>query len=351
MTYLTRLSRSCLGMATAVLMALAVSLPLVSCVDEDEFANTPRGNFEALWQILDQRYCFFDYKKNEYGLDWDAVHARYAAQIDDTMTQDQLFEVLGNMLGELRDGHVNLYSSWDVARNWSWHEDFPANVSDTLLRRYLGTDYRIASTLRYRVLDDNIGYVRCASFASALGEGNLDEVLLYLAPCRALIIDLRDNSGGMLTAAEQLAARFVNEKTLVGYMQHKTGKGHGDFSSMEEQWLKPSSGIRWQKRVAVLTNRSVYSAANEFVKYMKRAPQAVVVGDRTGGGAGMPFSSELPVGWSVRFSACPMYDAEGQSTEFGIAPDYECALLDSDMERGLDTIIETARRVLCARAQ
>ena len=85
---------------------------------------------------------------------------------------------------------------------------------------------------------------------------------------------------------QKLAARFVNKETLVGYQCHKTGRGHNDFSSREEQRIKPSSGIRWQKPVVVLTNRSVYSAANEFVKYMKCFPQVKVVGDHTGGGAG-----------------------------------------------------------------
>ena len=44
------------------------------------------------------------------------------------------------------------------------------------------------------------------------------------------------------------------------------------------------------KPVIILTNRSVYSAANEFVKYMKCCPKAKIVGDKTGGGAGLPFS-------------------------------------------------------------
>ena len=325
---------------------LSAVAALTSCVDEEEYANTPRGNFEALWRIMDEHYCFFDYKQKEYGLDWDEVRLRYASRIDDTMSDDQLFEVLGAMLGELRDGHVNMYSSWDVARNWSWHEDYPSNISDSLIRRYLGTDYRIAASLRYRILDDNVGYVRCASFASGAGEGNLDEVMYYLAACRGLIIDVRDNGGGLITAAEKMAARFTNKRVLVGYMQHKTGRGRNDFSSMEPQYLNPSTGMRWQKRVVVLTNRSVYSAANEFVKYMKCCPQVTVVGDRTGGGAGMPFSTELPVGWSVRFSACPMYDTEQHSTEFGIAPDYEVALTDADTQRGVDTIIEAARKLL-----
>lgn len=96
----------------------------------------------------------------------------------------------------------------------------------------------------------------------------------------------------------------------------------------------------------VLTNRAVYSAANEFVKYMKCCPGVTVVGDKTGGGAGMPYSSELPIGWSVRFSACPMYDTDKQSTEFGIEPDYYVSLDQADVLQGKDTIIEYARRLL-----
>lgn len=330
----------------SVLIIAAMAACLVSCVDEDEFEDDPRGNFEALWKIMDEHYCFFSYKAGEYGLDWNEVYSRYSAQIDDNMSESQLFEVLGNMLGELRDGHVNMYSGWDVARNWSWKEDYPSNVSDTLLSKYLGTDYRIASGLKYRTLDDNVGYLRCESFSTAFGSGNLDEIMYYLAPCNGLIIDVRDNGGGLLTYAEKLASRFTNEELLVGYMQHKTGTGHDDFSGMEEQRLKPSSNMRWQKRVVVLTNRAVYSAANEFVKYMRCCPNVTVVGDRTGGGSGMPYSDELPAGWSIRFSACPMYDKDKQHTEFGIEPDYNVSLTQEDVARGVDTIIEYARQLI-----
>jgi C-terminal processing protease CtpA/Prc len=132
----------------------------------------------------------------------------------------------------------------------------------------------------------------------------------------------------------------------VGYIQHKTGTGHNDFSDMEPRYLDPAASLRWQKPVCVLTNRHVYSAANEFTMYMKALPNVKIVGDHTGGGAGMPFSSSLPNGWVVRFSAVPMYDARRQTTEFGIAPDYEVSLRQEDFLRGEDTIIEFARKLL-----
>ena len=326
---------------------IAFHLPLfISCIDEEQHDNTPQGNFEALWKIIDERYCFFDYKQKEYGLDWNEVYNKYKVRAKEDISRDQLFEVLTDMLAELRDGHVNLSTAFDYGRYWSWFEDYPTNFSDTLQRRYLGTDYRIASGLSYTILDDNIGYVYYGSFMSGIGEGNLDEVMNYLALCNGLILDIRNNGGGNLTNAEKLAARFCNEKTLVGYEQHKTGKGHNDFSEMKEQYLEPSSNIRWQKDVVILTNHHVFSAANEFVKYMKCLPKTKIVGDKTGGGAGLPFSNTLPNGWIVRFSACPMYDRNRQNTEYGIAPDHYVTLRDDDFARGKDTLIEFARKLL-----
>ena len=242
---------------------------LVSCVDVDEYQSDVESNMEALWTIMDEHYCFFAEKEEQLGVNWDEVHERYRRNVDNRMTRYQLFEFLSNMVGELRDGHVNISASFDYARNWSWKEDYPKNFSDSLQRKYLGTKYGIASGIYYRVLDDNVGYMYVGSFQDSFGDGNLDEILYALAPCNGLIIDVRNNGGGQLTEAQRLASRFGNERKLVGYMAHKTGTGRSDFSAREEQWLEASAGIRWQKKVCVLSNRSVYSAANEFVKYMK----------------------------------------------------------------------------------
>jgi hypothetical protein len=339
------MKRCCLFIVSFLYFYIAAML-MVACVDTEERPDTPTGNFEALWHIIDEHYCFFDYKQHVYGLDWQEVYNKYKVRVNDNMSSTQLFEVLCDMLGELRDGHVNLISSMDYGRYWAWHEAYPQNYSDTLERRYLGTDYRIAGGMSYRILDDNIGYIRYASFASPVGEGNLDDCFSYLALCRGLIIDVRNNGGGELTTAERLAARFVQEKTLVSYMQHKTGTGHSDFSQLEARYLEPSSNLRWHKGVCVLTNRSVFSAANDFAVMMHALPNVKLVGDHTGGGSGMPMSSSLPNGWSVRYSACPIYDKNKQQTEFGIDPDVSVSLTDDATAAGIDLIIEKARELL-----
>ena len=324
---------------------------LTSCITEEVPQNTRRGNFEALWKTLDERYCFFDYKNKEYGLDWNEVYARYSPAFNEKMTDRQLFEVLSNVTYELRDGHVNLYAAHNVARYGAWFDNYPANYADTLERIYLGKsyEYEVASGLKYKMFEDNIGYVRCPSFQFGFGSGNLHEMLRTLALCDGLIIDIRNNGGGMLTAAEQLASIFTNEKYVAGYISHKTGHGHQDFSRPEPIEITPFEGYRWQKPAVILTNRSTFSAANAFTMFLKGRHNVTIVGDRTGGGSGMPFTTELPNGWTLRFSACPMYSSQMEQTEMGIDPDIKVDISSDDLQRGVDTIIETARKHLHAQ--
>lgn len=332
--------------SSIILPCLLLLTLLGSCIRGEEYQNDPAGNFEALWKCIDQNYCFFDYKQEVYGLNWDSVYTVYKSRINNGMSQQQFFEVCCDMLAELKDGHVNLYSSGDVGRYWSWHEDYPANFNDSVQKLYLGTDYKIASGLKYRILEDNIAYVYYESFSSAIGDGNITSMMNELKTCNGMILDVRNNSGGNLTYATKLASYFTNEKRLVGFIAHKNGPGHSDFSTPFAEYIEPANGLRWQKPVVVLTNRSCYSSTNTFIRDMKVCPQVTIMGDRTGGGSGMPFTSEMPNGWLVRFSACPMYDADMQQIEFGIEPDIPVSMSLEDLLRNKDTLIERARSFL-----
>lgn len=318
---------------------LVLFLVLSGCDNSEEFSRSPHENFEALWKILDEHYCFFEYKE----IDWDEVYSRYYEQVSDTMNQYVLFDLLGKMMRELKDGHTNLISSFNVARYWAWYEDYPVNFFTEIQRNYLGTDYQIAGGLKYKIFEESgIGYIHYSSFSSGVGDANLDYVFYHFKDCKAIIFDIRDNGGGALTNSDRIAARFLEEKILTGYIQHKTGKGHGDFSEPHPLYLSPSDRVQWLRPVALLTNRHCYSAANDFTQKMKLMPYVTVIGDRTGGGSGFPFSSELPIGWSVRFSSSPLLDVNKQHTEFGIDPDIHVDMTAQDLADGKDTIIETA---------
>lgn len=328
-------------MIKKLLTYLLPALLLTSCVEEDHFSNSPMGNYDALWSIIDERYCFFEQARQQHGLDWDDVYHKYKPQVQAAESNAELFDIYGNMLRELKDGHVNLTSDYGTTYYWDWSLNHPLNFSDSLQRNYLGNDFRLTNGIKYTTLPSNIGYIYVGSFEGSISSDNVSLMLLRLAESKGIIIDIRNNGGGMLTSAEELAAHFVSGKTHCGYIQHKTGKGHNDFSSPEKLYIEPN-GVIWKKPVVVLTNRAVYSSANHFVMLVKPLPQVVVIGDKTGGGSGLPLNSTLPNGWTVRFSACPILDIEGKHTEFGITPHEEVQITSADWNNGRDTIIERA---------
>ncbi len=322
-----------------VWLSACLFLLFSACEKADEYIASPRENFEALWKILDENYCFFSYKD----IDWDEVHDRYALSIQDTMSQYALFDTLGAMLGELKDGHTNLVSTFNTSRYWDWYLDYPDNFDAKIQENYLGRDYGIAGGFDYTTLaEGRVGYIYYGSFSGSAGESGMDHIFYQFRDCAGIILDIRDNGGGLLSNVDRIASRFLEEEILTGYIQHKTGKGHDDFSEPYPLYLAPSERIRWLRPVVVLTNRQCYSAANDLTQKVRMAPYVTIMGDRTGGGSGLPFTSELPNGWSVRFSASPMLDVNLRHTEFGIDPDIRVDMTEEDMEKGKDTIIEAA---------
>ena len=330
----------------ALIILLAIGFISTSCESYNfDFEDTPQGNIDALWTILDENYCYFDYKD----INWDSIGTSYRARVTPTMTKDALFDLMAQMLAELKDGHVNLIATHDITRYWSWKEDYPPNFNINIIDDvYLSTDYASTSSMKYKILEDNVGYIYYGSFSNPVSNSGLSQILNRLAICNGIIIDVRDNGGGSLVNVERIASRFFNERTLVGYISHKVGPGHNDFSDLFPKYLDSSNSIRYQKPVYILTNRGCYSATNEFVSTMKHAHNAIIVGDRTGGGGGLPFSSELPNGWSVRFSASPTFNAQKEHVEFGVEPDVRLEMTPSDINRMRDTYIEYAREKINA---
>lgn len=326
-----------------ILTVILVLLPLGACHDQVEWDNDPYGNFDALWTILDEHYCFFAYKD----VDWQEVRTRYRAKLHDDITSRELFDLCSDMLKELKDGHTNLISSYDVSRYWIW-EQYPVNYDERLINEhYLNFNYRRASGIKYSILDNNYAYMYYGDFTSAIGDGNLDIVLSTLATSDGLIIDVRDNGGGYLTNVETLVGRFIDERTYAGSIQHKTGKGHNEFSEPYDYYFEPAHGrVHYNKPIVVLANRGSFSATNNFVSIMKSLPNVTVVGDVSGGGCGLPFTSELPNGWSIRFSAAPITGPDGKLTEFGVEPDVKVDMTQEDIAAGKDTILEKAFDIL-----
>lgn len=331
-----------------ILSVFTVLLSMMSCHKQEEFANDPYGNFDALWSIIDEHYCFFEYKN----IDWKAIGEKYRARLGAGMTSKELFVVCSDMVNELKDGHTNLVSPWDVSYYRFW-EDYPQNYDKRIVEQhYLNYNFKTSGGIDYAIMNNNIAYMYYGDFSKGIGEGNLDHVLAEVASADGLIIDVRDNGGGFLTNVEKLVGRFIKERICAGAISHKTGPGHDDFSEPYDYYFDPSDAgrIRFLKPIVILTNRSSYSATNNFVSIMKYRDNVKVVGDNTGGGSGLPFTSELPNGWTIRFSACSITDPDGNVTEFGVAPSEGCKIdntptdtynnRDAILEHGIATILK-----------
>lgn len=319
------------------------SILLSACIDEIKVPeNTYKENFESLWRMIDTKYCYLDYKQ----INWDSVHEVYESRLNtDTLDKYVFFEAMSQMLANLKDGHVNIYSGFNTSRFYNWYADYPSNFNKELIYkdRYLGKDYGYVNGIAYsKIADGRVGYVYYGSFANDFSTNNMKEVLLSFSSCDGVIIDVRNNGGGSLNLSNDLASWFFERDTVSLYMKEKTGPGHNDFSSPKPMKTTASSSLYWAKPVIVLTNRMCYSATNSFVARMKDAPNCVVIGDKTGGGGGLPLSDELPNGWLVRFSSAQMLDGAMEQIEFGVNPDIAVSLDSTSMANGIDNIIETA---------
>ena len=321
-----------------------VLIGLSSCTHRFEGVqeNTPVGNFECLWQTIDEKYCFLD----EKGVDWDSVHAAYLPKVKALQKNDYLglFDTLASMLNLLNDGHVNLYSNFDVSRCSAWYEGYPENFDWDIIKEHYLKDYRIAGGAYYNTintLSGPIGYIYCRNFETPVSANNMSYIIRAFLSCKGMIVDVRNNGGGNLDYALQFASAFYSSDATVGYWCHKSGPGHHEFSSEEPMKLHSSDiPSKWLRPVVVLCNRNTYSAANFFVSIMRYADNSILVGGTSGGGGGMPLSYEIPNGWLVRFSSIRMTDRYHQSIERGIEPDIKINLSSTNRDDIIDKAIE-----------
>lgn len=299
---------------------------------------TPTAVFEHLWNDLNERYSYFELKE----VDWDAVGEEYRAMVHDELDPYELFDLLGDLLATLEDGHVNILSTFNRSRNWNWYEQHPLNYDNQLIDvHYLKTDFRIIGPLHVQTVGAAL-YVRCRSFATEISDAHVDELMRLMPEHTGLIIDIRGNGGGNLRNALALSSALVEEELTYAYTRYKNGRAHNDFTPWIAQTIQPREGTRYSGRVAVLTNRKAYSSATFFAQMANAIPQARLFGDQTGGGGGTPAYAELPNGWTYRFSASQTKGLNDDHLEVGVLPD-EVLMLDSDLSaQGVDNIIEAA---------
>jgi len=326
------------------IMLLLLILPLMNACelllfDEAKGTDDPRQNFEYLWKECDEKYSFFELK----AIDWDSIYTVYQAKIQTDMTNDSLFNLLGAMLNELKDGHVNLVSYFNVS-NYHVELTGPDNFDFRIVKEnYLPDDYYNSGPFAHDFIAGGlIGYIRFPAFSGFVDTDNLDFVLERYQDTEGIIFDIRENGGGTPLDIYAILARFVEEETHLFDSRIKNGPGHDEFSEPEPAMVSPSDDIRYTNTVAVLTDRGSYSASSFFALSAKAIPNMVLIGDTTAGGLGMPNGGQLPNGWQYRFSVTQALDLNGNNFENGVPPDIHVLMSNNDRAYGTDPVIERA---------
>lgn len=323
------------------IFALILGAAISSCEQElitPTQDKAPMEIFEQTWNTIDQKYSFLEYKK----IKWDSIGSVYREQVSNTITDDSLFNILGKMLFQLKDGHVNLRSNFNVSRNWEWFLGFPQNFDLGLLERNYLTDFKTTNNLMHKKIK-GVGYVYYKSFGQPVSEADLDYIIDSYKDTKGLIIDVRNNGGGDPTNAMTILNRLTETPIFVGSTYEKSGKDHNDFSKSSEIWLNPkASSKKYLGKVVILTNRNCYSSTSHFVAWAKAISNVTVIGDSTGGGAGLPTSIQLSNGWILRYSSTIGFDAHGFNFENGTPPDIRVDMDKVDFGNGIDTILERA---------
>jgi len=327
--------------------SFAIALAVLSFSCEKEFigkdpSNDPVNNFEHLWQVLNNKYAYFDYKS----LDWEEVYDMYRPLVHDNMNNKELFGVLSDMLFELQDGHVNLTSPFDRSRNWDWFLDHPPNFNvNVIYRNYLGGDYRMTGPLHNQLID-SVLYVYYDSFSKNISSSHLEELMERARGMKGIVIDIRSNGGGSSANAVALASALTGDSFEYAKSRIKSGPGRDDFSSWRTLRITPRTGQKFTGQVILLCNRNSYSASNLFAQMMKALPNAMLIGDNTGGGGGIPAYGELPNGWIFRYSATQTVNMQDEHIEHGVEADIRVDLRPEDEAKGIDTILEEALKAI-----
>jgi carboxyl-terminal processing protease len=182
----------------------------------------------------------------------------------------------------------------------------------------LTRDIVTVKSLRTRMLAAGIGYVRISQFISTTGD-DLEDALIAMGArfgrMRGLVIDLRNNSGGMLEVVTEVADKFIEAELICSLkgraknsVQRFTGQAMGSFPPFP---------------IIVLINEGSASGAEIIAGALKDLDRAVIIGKRTFGKGSVQSIFLLPDKRQLRLTTAQYYLPSGQSVQGGIVTHVE----------------------------
>jgi carboxyl-terminal processing protease len=208
---------------------------------------------------------------------------------------------------------------------------------------------RVASVKDARLLpasmagQDKIGYVRIEEFGENTSD-ELDHALegLEQAGMQALVIDLRNNPGGLLDSAVDVAGKFVPPNTVIVSTKGRTPDQTQEFRARVER-EHPDYPI------ALLINGYSASGAEIVAGALKDLNRAILVGETTFGKGSVQTVQPLGNGVGLRLTMAKYYTPSMRTIhEVGVSPDIEVPISDAEERR---ILLAEAKRPLSPEEQ
>ena len=180
---------------------------------------------------------------------------------------------------------------------------------------------KVESVRGVRVIDGNAGYIQLTEFSDHTAV-QFTQALerLVREGVNSLVIDLRNNPGGLLDAAVQVAEPFFKKGELIVYTQGRNASDRDDYRA-------EADGEPVKLPIAIIINAGSASAAEVLTGALKDTGRAVVVGERSFGKGSVQSVFKLSHGEGLRLTTARYYTPGGVSIhEKGIAPHVEVVM-------------------------
>lgn len=314
-------------------------------------SNTPVNNFEEMWKGYDAWYGGFAVRH----INWDSMHSALRPQVNNNMSNEQLYEILSRMITPLNDIHAFLqptsdglprYESSEFFRHNKVQQDFSISV---IQQNYLPSLTTVDDQLHYGILDGNIGYLHFGEFGMPLGfyRQKMPGIMDALKNTKAMIVDIRNHAGGDDEVSRYIAGLFAAERALFMTTRKRNGPDRDDFTTPDHWYVEKQGSGQYTHPVALLTTRWTASAGETFAWAMNTQPHVTQVGDTTAGGFTDVISRELPNGWLYFVGVGDYRNANGKSEEgIGVAPQIQVINTKEDITAGKDKVLEKAIELL-----
>jgi len=323
------------------ILLFASVFSFLSCTQlfmDDTLSNSAIDTFDAFWKGVDATWPEFASKH----VNWDSLYSVYRPQVNATTDNASLQEILKGLLYNLKDTHTTIYPPNSPAI--LYYPDFARNFYGIVwVQKNYIAHYSNNKIIGYGLINPEIGYIYISTFENQSNDYSIiDTILKDFGNVKGIIIDIRNNTGGSSSNGITIASHFADQTRTYEYVKFRINGQRNMMSDFAADNISPAETI-FQGKVAVLTNRYCYSAAENFILMMKSLPQTIQIGDSTGGGSGTrPLLKELPNGWQYRVSSMLLCDLMKQPITKGIIPEIIVKTTKADSLQGKDSIIERA---------